>query len=84
VIYVNGSCSRSIKSVTGGFSGVIKCTKERLANTIVILKAWSFIKGPKAVRNASRDSYSWLSKLKSIISAFINLSRGSSSLSSSL
>jgi hypothetical protein len=41
-----------------GFSGVIKYTKERLANIVVILKAWSFIKGPKVIRNASRDSYS--------------------------
>jgi hypothetical protein len=46
VIYVNGSCSRSIKSITGltseltdGFLGTIKCVKERLANTVVILKA---------------------------------------------
>ena len=46
VIYVNGSCSRSVKSVTGligvlidRFSGVIKCVKERSANTLVILKA---------------------------------------------
>jgi hypothetical protein len=46
VIYVNRSCSRSIKSIIGlmgvltnGFSGVIKCVKERLANTVVILKA---------------------------------------------
>ena len=46
VIYVNGSYSRSVKSVTGligvlinGFLGVIKCVKERLANMIVILKA---------------------------------------------
>jgi hypothetical protein len=62
---------------------VIKYTKERSANTVVILKAWSSIKGLKAVRNASRDSCSWLSKSKSIISAFIDPSRGSSSLSSS-
>jgi hypothetical protein len=46
VIYINGSCSRSIKSVIGlisvltnGFSGVIKCVKERLTNTVIILKA---------------------------------------------
>jgi hypothetical protein len=46
VIYVNGSCSQSIKSVTGligifidGFSGVIKCVKERSVNIVVILKA---------------------------------------------
>jgi hypothetical protein len=91
VIYVNGSCSRSIKSVTGlidvltgRFPGAIKCTKERSANMVVILKAWLFVKGPKAVRNASRNSCSWLSKSKSIISASIDLLRGSSSPSSSL
>jgi hypothetical protein len=46
VIYAKGSCSQSITSVTGltgvltdGFSGVIKCAKERSANTVVILKA---------------------------------------------
>ena len=46
VIYANGSCSWSVKSVTGligvlinGFLGVIKCVKERLANIVVILKA---------------------------------------------
>jgi hypothetical protein len=46
VIYVNRSCLWSIKSVTGlmgvligGFSGVIKCKKERLTNIVVILKA---------------------------------------------
>jgi hypothetical protein len=46
VIYVNRSCSWFVKSVTGlidilidGFSGVIKCIKERLTNIIVILKA---------------------------------------------
>jgi hypothetical protein len=46
VIYINRSYSRSVKSMTGltgvltnGFSGVIKCVKERLANIIVILKA---------------------------------------------
>jgi hypothetical protein len=46
VIYINRSCSQSVKSVTGligiltdGFSGVIECVKERLANIVVILKA---------------------------------------------
>jgi hypothetical protein len=65
VIYVNGSCSWFVKSVTGpigvltgGFSGAIKCKKERSANTVVILKAWSSVKDLKVVRNASRDSYS--------------------------
>ena len=46
VIYINRSYSRFVKSMTGligvltdGFSGVIKCVKERLANMVVILKA---------------------------------------------
>jgi hypothetical protein len=46
VIYINGSYSWSIKSVIGlisvligGFSGAIKCKKERLANIVTILKA---------------------------------------------
>jgi hypothetical protein len=65
VIYTNGSYSRSVKSVTGltgvltdGFSGAIKCAKEWSANTVVILKAWSSVKGPKVVRNVSEVSYS--------------------------
>ena len=65
VIYINGSCSRFVKFVTGltgvfidGFLGVIECVKERLANIVVILKAWSFIKGLKVVRNVSEVSYS--------------------------
>jgi hypothetical protein len=73
-----------IDVLTGRFPGAIKCTKERSANTVVILKAWSSVKGPKAVRNTSGDSCSWLSKSKSIISASIDPSRGSFSLSSSL
>jgi len=46
VIYANRSCLGSVMSVigltgilTGQFLGVIKCVKERLANTVVILKA---------------------------------------------
>ena len=46
MIYVNGSYSRSVKSVTGlidvltdGFSSAIEYKKERSANTVVILKA---------------------------------------------
>ena len=46
VIYANRSYSRSITSMTGligiligQFLGVIKCIKERSANTVVILKA---------------------------------------------
>jgi hypothetical protein len=65
VIYANGSYSWSVKSVTGligvlmdGFLGAIECIKERLANMVVILKAWSFIKGLKVVRNVSKVSCS--------------------------
>jgi len=43
---------------TDGFSGAIKYTKERSVNTVVILKAWSSVKGPKVVRNVSEVSYS--------------------------
>ena len=46
VIYVNGSCSWSVKSVTGligvltnGVLSVIKYVKERLINIVIILKA---------------------------------------------
>jgi hypothetical protein len=41
----------------GYFSGVIKYIKERLANTVVILKAWPSVKGLKVVRNVSKVSY---------------------------
>jgi hypothetical protein len=41
-----------------GFLGAIKCVKEWLANIVVILKAWLFIKGLKVVRNVSKVSYS--------------------------
>jgi hypothetical protein len=65
VIYINRSCSRSITSITGligiligCFLGAIKCIKERLANTVVILKAWPSIKGLKVVRNVSKVFYS--------------------------
>jgi hypothetical protein len=68
----------------GGFLSAIKYKKEWSANIVVILKAWSSIKDLKVVRNTSRDSYSWLFKSKLIISAFINLLKDSSSLSSSL
>jgi hypothetical protein len=40
------------------FLGVIKCAKERLANIVIILKAWLFIKGSKVVRNVFKISYS--------------------------
>jgi len=65
VIYANGSCLWSITSVIGlismligWFLGAIKCIKERLANMVVILKAWPSIKGLKVVRNVSKVSYS--------------------------
>jgi hypothetical protein len=41
-----------------GFLGTIKCKKERLANIVIILKAWLFIKDLKVVRNISKDFYS--------------------------
>jgi hypothetical protein len=41
-----------------GFSGVIECAKEWLTNIVVILKAWSSVKGLKVVRNVSKVSYS--------------------------
>jgi hypothetical protein len=41
-----------------GFLGAIKCKKERSANIVVLIKAELFIKDPKVVRNAFRDSYS--------------------------
>jgi hypothetical protein len=63
-MYANGSYSRSIMSIigligmlTGYFLGIIKYIKERLANTVVILKAWPSIKGLKVVRNVSKVSY---------------------------
>jgi len=65
VIYANGSCLQSIISITGltgmltgWFLGAIKCIKERLANMVVILKAWLSVKGLKVVRNVFKVSYS--------------------------
>ena len=65
VIYTNRSYSRSITSIAGLigvliglFLGIIKCIKERLANTVVILKAWLSVKGLKVVKNVSKVSYS--------------------------
>jgi ABC-type proline/glycine betaine transport system permease subunit len=65
VIYVNRSCSQFVKSIIGligilidGFSSAIKYIKERLANIVIILKAWLFIKGLKVVRNVFKVSYS--------------------------
>ena len=39
------------------FLGVIKYIKEQLASTVLILKAWLSIKGPKVVKNVSKVSY---------------------------
>ena len=47
-----------IDVLIGWFLGAIKYIKERLANTVVILKAWPSIKGLKVVRNISKVSYS--------------------------
>jgi hypothetical protein len=69
--------------LAGGFSGAIECTKERLANTVVILKAWLSIKGLKVIRNVSEVSCSWVSKSKSIMRASIDSSRDSSTSSPS-
>jgi len=44
--------------LTGWFLGIIKCVKERSANTVVILKAWLSVKGLKVVRNVFKVSYS--------------------------
>ena len=85
VIYANRSCLWSVTSITGAliewFLGAIKCIKERLANMVIILKAWLSVKGLKVVRNVSKVSYSLASKLKSIIRASINLLGGSSTSS---
>jgi hypothetical protein len=50
-MYVNRSCSWFITSIAGftgvlagGFTGVIKCIKERSASVVVILKAWFSVK----------------------------------------
>jgi len=40
------------------FLGATECIKEWLANTVVILKAWLSVKGPKVVRNVSEVSCS--------------------------
>ena len=65
VIYTNRSYSQSITSVTGligvlvgQFLSVIKCIKERSANTVIILKAWLSIKGLKVIKNVFKVSYS--------------------------
>jgi hypothetical protein len=41
-----------------GFLSVIKCIKEWLANIVIILKAWSFVKGLKVIKNISKVFYS--------------------------
>ena len=72
-------------SITGvlakWFLGAIKCIKERLVNTVVILKTWLSVKDLKVVRNVFKVSCSWVFKLKLIIRASINLLRGSSASS---
>ena len=87
VIYINGSYLWSVMSVIEvlmeQFLGVIKCIKKRSANIVIILKAQLSVKGLKVVRNVSKVSYSWASKLKLIIRASIN-SLGGSSASSPL
>ena len=65
------------------FLGAIKYTKEQSANIVVILKAWLSVKGLKVVRNAFEISYSWVSELKLIIRAFIDLLKDSSTSSPS-
>jgi len=42
----------------GWFLGAIKYIKERLANIVIILKAWLSVKCLKVVRNISKVSYS--------------------------
>jgi hypothetical protein len=65
VIYANRSYLRSVTSIIGltdiftdWFLGTIKYIKERLANTVIILKAWLSVKGLKVVRNVSEVSCS--------------------------
>ena len=43
--------------LTDWFLGVIKYIKERLANTVIILKAWPSVKGLKVIRNVFKVSY---------------------------
>jgi len=40
------------------FLGATKCIKKRLANIVVILKAWLSVKGLKVVRNVFEAFYS--------------------------
>ena len=62
IIYTNRSCLWSVTSIARvlayQFLGAIKCIKEQLASTVVILKAQLSIKGLKVVRNVSEVSYS--------------------------
>ena len=88
VIYANGSYSQSVTSVIGlagipidQFLGIIKYINKQSANIVIILKAQLSVKGLKVVRNISKVSCSQASKLKSIISASINLLGGSSASS---
>ena len=81
IIYTNGSCLQSVISVMGvfveWFLGTIKCIKEWLTNTVVILKAQLSVKGLNMIRNVFKVSYSQAFKSKLIIRAFINLLGGS-------
>ena len=65
VIYVNRSYLQSVTSIIGlagilidQFLGIINCINKRLANTVIILKAWLSVKGLKVVRNVSKVFYS--------------------------
>ena len=69
------------KILTEWFLGATKYIKEQSVNTVIILKAWLSIKGPKVVKNIFKVSCSLVSKSKSIIRASIDLSGGSSSSS---
>ena len=55
VIYANRSCLWSVTSIIG-LVGAIECINKQLANTVVILKAQLFIKGPKVVKNVFKVS----------------------------
>ena len=44
--------------LVGQFLGIIKYIKERSAYTVIVLKAWLSVKGPKVVKNVSKVSYS--------------------------
>jgi len=52
-MYAKGSCSER-GDFTGTFAGVIKCANDRLAKSLVVQRAWSFITVLKEVRNDSK------------------------------